>query len=70
MMSPHLGWFMFPFIKIKSHIKRKASDAYLHPNWRPNFHGSDKMKQSEKRHYQMVTIRELLSCVRFSLLSS
>ena len=27
------------------------------------------MKQSEKRHYQMVTFRELLSCVRFSLLS-
>ena len=63
--SPYIGLFMFAFMQIKWKINKKAGHAYLRPNWHQTFHGSEKMKQREDRHYQVINCRDLLLCDLF-----
>ena len=53
---------MFGFAKIKSKVNKKTDHAYLPANSGQTFHASDKMKQREDRHYQMISCTELLPC--------
>ena len=70
MMSPHLWWFMLPFIKIVTHKQEKQVTHTYHLIDAKIFIEVTKQKKSENRHHFMVSIRDLLSCVPFYLLSS
>ena len=61
---------MFTFFQIKSKITREEGHAYLRPNSRKKFHGSEKMKQRKNRQYHMISYRELFPCVPFYLIYS
>ena len=57
---------LFYLNKIKDKQENQVAHTYKLIGAK-NVHGSDKMKEGEDRHHQMISFRELLPCVLLCL---